>query len=56
MMDTLMLIILAVSLHYALDYLDEMNKIDCPSYCEVDHKHVISKEKKGEKKCQDLEV
>ena len=44
-MDTLVLIIFAVSLHYALDYLDELNEIYCPPYCEVDHEHVISKNK-----------
>ena len=45
-MDTLVLIIFAVSLHYALDYLDELNKIDCPPYCEVDHEHVIEQKEK----------
>ena len=40
-METLVLIVFAVTLHYALDYLGERNKIDCPPYCEVDHKHTI---------------
>ena len=55
-METLVLIILAISLHYALDYLGDVNKIDCPDYCEVDHEHTIrikefdeiSKEESGE--------
>ena len=56
-METLVLIILAISLHYALDYLGDLNEIDCPDYCEVDHEHVIkekefdeiSKEESSEK-------
>tara|TARA_Y100000310_G_scaffold254681_1_gene261823 strand:+ start:435 stop:575 length:141 start_codon:yes stop_codon:yes gene_type:complete len=44
-METLVLIVFAVALHYTLDYLGERNKIDCPPYCEVDHEHTIEKEK-----------
>lgn len=39
-MQTISLIVLAICIHYAIEYFEEANKIECPSYCEVDHQHI----------------
>jgi hypothetical protein len=43
--EDLIIIILAISIHYAMDLGRDMGNYSCPVYCEVKHKHVIKKEK-----------
>ena len=47
MLGTIAILVLAVGLHYALEYMSNLNNSDysCPTYCEVDHEHIIEKEK-----------
>ena len=44
MSATIVYVVLAVALHYTLEYFGNLNQIGCPPYCEVDHKHIINKE------------
>ena len=45
--EELIIIILAIFLHYAIEYGSSLGDYSCPSYCEVKHEHII---KKGEVK------
>ena len=44
---TIAILVFAVGLHYTLEYMSNPGNSDysCPPYCEVDHEHVISKNK-----------
>jgi len=49
--ETLVLILVAISIHYISDYMSEHPEYKCPEYCEVDHEHLpIKKEKENVRK------
>ena len=52
MWGTIAIIVLAVGFHYLLEYMSNPSNFDysCPPYCEVDHEHIISKNKGEGKK------
>ena len=52
MWGTIAILVLAVGLHYALEYMSDPDNSNysCPSYCEVEHEHIISKNKGESKK------
>ena len=43
MLETIVILALAVGLHYTLEYFSDLNEIGCPTYCEVNHEHKIIK-------------
>jgi len=43
--EDLIIIITAILIHYGLEYGKAKGDYSCPPYCEVKHKHIISKEK-----------
>ena len=47
MWGTIAILVLAVGLHYVLEYTTDINNSNysCPSYCEVDHEHLIKENK-----------
>ena len=47
MWGTIAILVFAVGLHYALEYMSnpDNSNYSCPSYCEVEHEHIISKNK-----------
>ena len=47
MWGTIAILVLAVGLHYVLEYMSNPSNFDYswPPYCEVDHEHIIEKEK-----------
>ena len=46
MSETIIIIILAVILHYALENINNIGDYSCPSYCGVDHEHIYNKKEK----------
>ena len=48
----ILLIFVAVAIHYVSDYMSKNPEYTCPEYCEVDHKHFKSRKEKG--KSQDV--
>jgi len=38
--ETLAVIIIATSIHYITEIVEEMPDYSCPRYCEVDHLHI----------------
>ena len=48
MWGTIALLVLAVGLHYALEYSINYSDYECPTYCETDHEHIKKKEKNND--------
>ena len=43
--ETVILVILAIGLHYIIDNMKDLGDYTCPYYCEVDHIHKIEEGK-----------
>ena len=46
MSEHIYIIILAITLHYAIEYNKDLGLYGCPQYCEISHNHIISKKQK----------
>ena len=48
MHEDLIIILLAIAIHYAIEYGNNLGDYTCPDYCKVKHEHKITKEKLDE--------
>tara|TARA_Y100001973_G_scaffold106038_1_gene181675 strand:+ start:2665 stop:2847 length:183 start_codon:yes stop_codon:yes gene_type:complete len=46
--EQILIIILAIAIHYLIGYSENMGNYECPEYCKVEHEHIIKKEKLNE--------
>ena len=41
LMETIIIVVIAVSAHYITEYMSTHPEYLCPTYCDVDHKHFL---------------
>ena len=46
MNETIIIIILAIVLHYAIENINNMGEYSCPIHCGVDHEHIYNEKEK----------
>ena len=46
MSEVIIILILAITIYFALEYGRGLGDYSCPSYCKVEHKHIIDKKEK----------